>query len=213
MRFKDGDLLPHDTTLVAFTRDRIIPQNYLKIRLTLEGEGEAKMIPAWFLVVDYLQAYNIILGRLMLNAKGAIVSTRHLAMKFISDEGKVVTIHRNQQVARNCYNMSLEPWTHPLGCQREKKKRWSPDAKDIHMVDIDPRDDTSPTQSNAEVQELKDSICLQPERGSKSIQLGEEPNKIVKINRNLPAEDEAKLTQLLQKIKIFSPGQSPTCQV
>jgi len=96
MKFKDANLLSYDTTLVAFTGDRIIPQRYLETRLTLEGEGKAKTIPARFLVVDYLQAYNVILGRPTLNAIGAIVSTRHLAMKFIGDQGKVVTIHRNQ---------------------------------------------------------------------------------------------------------------------
>jgi len=54
IRFKDADLLPHDTTLVAFTGDRIIPQGYLETRLTLKGKGGAKMILARFLVVDYL---------------------------------------------------------------------------------------------------------------------------------------------------------------
>jgi len=66
MKFKDADLLPYDTTLVAFTGNRIIPQGYLKMRLTLEGGGIAKTIPARFLVVDYLQAYNVILGVLPL---------------------------------------------------------------------------------------------------------------------------------------------------
>jgi len=95
MKFKDTNLLPHDTILVAFTGDRIIPRGYLETRLTLEGKGRAKTIPARFLVVDYLQAYNVILGRPTLNATGAIMSTRHLAMKFIGDQGKVVTIHGN----------------------------------------------------------------------------------------------------------------------
>jgi len=96
IRFKDADLLSHDTTLVAFIGDRITPQGYLKTRPTLEGEGGAKTITARFLVVDYLQAYNVILGCPTLNAVGAIVSTKHLAIKFIGDQGKVVTIHGNQ---------------------------------------------------------------------------------------------------------------------
>jgi len=191
MRFKDVDLLLHDMTLVAFTGDRITSRSYLETRLTLEGEGGAKTIIARFLVVDYLQAYNVILGHPTLNATGAIVSTRHLAMKFISDEGKVVTIHGNQQVARNYYNMSLCPI--PEDAKGKRKREFSLKAKNINMVDLDPRNDTDPIQSNKEIQEVKDSMRLQPEGGSKSIQFGEELDKIVKIGKSLLAEDEAKL--------------------
>jgi len=64
-------------------------------------------------------------------------------MKFISDKGKVVTIHGNQQVARSFYNMSLR---FILGDAKKKRKRdIPPNAKNIHMVDLDPRDDTNPT--------------------------------------------------------------------
>jgi len=54
MKFKETDLLPHDTTLVAFIGDKITPRGYLEMRLTSKGDGGAKMIPARFLVVDYL---------------------------------------------------------------------------------------------------------------------------------------------------------------
>jgi len=54
---------------------------------------------------------------------------------------------------------------------------------------------------------------LQPAGGSKSIQLSEEQEKIIKIGCSLSAEDEAKLVHLLQQNKDLSPGQPPTCQV
>jgi len=96
MKFKDADLFPYDTTLVAFTGDRITPRDYFETRLTLEAEGGTKTVPTKFLVVDYLQAYNVILGYTTHSTVWAIVSTRHLAMKFIGDDGKVVTVYGNQ---------------------------------------------------------------------------------------------------------------------
>jgi len=57
----------------------------------------------------------------------------------------------------------------PEKAKGKRKRDVLLDTKNIHMVDLDPRDDTSPIQSNVEVQELKDSMCLQPEGGSKSI--------------------------------------------
>jgi len=59
---------------------------------------------SWSLITCLL---IIILGRLTFNTIGAIVSTKHLAMKFVSSNGKVVIIKGNQQVARQCYSASL----------------------------------------------------------------------------------------------------------
>jgi len=127
----------------------------------------AKTIPARFLVVDYLQAYNVILGRPTLNATRAIVSIRHLAMKLIGDQGKVVTIHGNQQVAKNCYNMSRRPI--PEDTKGKRKREPPPEAKNVNMVDLNPRDDTSQTQPNTEAQDLKDPMSLQLVGDSKNI--------------------------------------------
>jgi len=62
MDFKDVDLLPHNTTLVAFTGEQVTPRGYLEARITFEGDVGEKSTLARFLVVDYLSAYNVILG-------------------------------------------------------------------------------------------------------------------------------------------------------
>jgi len=69
------------------------------------------------------------------------------------------------------------------------------------MVDLDPRDDITSTQSNTESHDPRDAMRLQPEGGFKSIQFGEGPEKTIKIGSNLSAENEAKLVQLLQQNK------------
>ncbi|GAV79973.1 hypothetical protein CFOL_v3_23435 [Cephalotus follicularis] len=55
-----------------------------------------------FLVVDTPSPYNVIVGRPGLNLMEAIVSTRHLLMKFPTRFG-VGEARGDQQVARQCY--------------------------------------------------------------------------------------------------------------
>ena len=55
-----------------------------------------------FLVVDRPSVYNIILGRSTLNALKAVVSTYHLAMKFLIPID-VGIFRGNQEGARKCY--------------------------------------------------------------------------------------------------------------
>lgn len=47
-------------------------------------------------------------GTTTLNAHGAVVSTPHLAMKFVIEEGKVYTIKGDQAMARSCYKVSID---------------------------------------------------------------------------------------------------------
>ncbi|GAV60314.1 hypothetical protein CFOL_v3_03845 [Cephalotus follicularis] len=55
-----------------------------------------------FLVVDTPSPYNTIVGRPGLNLMEAIVSTRHLVMKFSTRFG-MGEVRGDQQVARQCY--------------------------------------------------------------------------------------------------------------
>ncbi|GAV80969.1 hypothetical protein CFOL_v3_24428 [Cephalotus follicularis] len=59
-----------------------------------------------FLVVDTPSPYNAIVGRPCLNLMDAIVSTRHLLMKFPTRFG-VGEVHGDQQIARECYKTTI----------------------------------------------------------------------------------------------------------
>lgn len=61
-----------------------------------------------YVVVDVSTSCNILHGWTSLNALGTIVFTRHLAMKFPSEQGSMITIHANQKVTRECYMASLK---------------------------------------------------------------------------------------------------------
>ncbi|GAV66045.1 hypothetical protein CFOL_v3_09556 [Cephalotus follicularis] len=59
-----------------------------------------------FLVVDAPSPYNAIVGRPGLNLMEAIVSTRHLLMKFSTRFG-VGEVRGDQQAARQCYKTAI----------------------------------------------------------------------------------------------------------
>ncbi|GAV68476.1 hypothetical protein CFOL_v3_11979 [Cephalotus follicularis] len=59
-----------------------------------------------FLVVDAPSPYNAIVGRLGLNLMEAILSTRHLLMKFPTRFG-VREVRGDQQAARQCYKTAI----------------------------------------------------------------------------------------------------------
>jgi len=45
-----------------------------------------------YLLVDILTSYNILIGHLSLNKLGAIISTPHLEMKFLSKDRKIIIV-------------------------------------------------------------------------------------------------------------------------
>lgn len=66
-----------------------------------------------FLLVEADMSYNVLIGRRTLNALGAIVSTPHMAMKFPSEQGDIITMKAEPKTARECYAQSLRvnPYT------------------------------------------------------------------------------------------------------
>ncbi|RDX64041.1 hypothetical protein CR513_57452, partial [Mucuna pruriens] len=59
-----------------------------------------------YTIVDAPTSYNIIVGRPALNRLGAIVSTKHLCMKFLVGR-KVGSVWADTRVAQRCYEDSL----------------------------------------------------------------------------------------------------------
>jgi len=66
-----------------------------------------RTIKIWYLIVDVHTSYNILLWRPSLNILGAVISTYHLTMKFLSTSGDIITVYVDQPIARICYADSL----------------------------------------------------------------------------------------------------------
>lgn len=93
--FLYDNLISFNTNLAGFTGDKISPKGYIETMMTLENELLCKTIKFRFLVVNCPSAYNILLCCSCQNGLGAIISTRHLLMKFVNKDEVVITITGN----------------------------------------------------------------------------------------------------------------------
>ncbi|XP_020208397.1 uncharacterized protein LOC109793340 [Cajanus cajan] len=103
----EQELTPYDEPLVGFSGERVDTRGTIDL-YTYFGDDQRRRIKVRYVVVQANTSYNILLGRPSLNKLRAIVSTPHLAMKFPSEEGTVITMHADQKTARECYFASLK---------------------------------------------------------------------------------------------------------
>ena len=109
MKIPEGDIQPFEDQIVGFSGERVETRGYVDLYTKLGSERTLfRTIKIRYLIVDANTSYNVLLERPSLNALGAIVSTPHLAMKFPSSTGNIVTIHVDQKTARECYVASLK---------------------------------------------------------------------------------------------------------
>ena len=107
MRIPKAEMVPYDDHVVVFSGEKVVTKGYIELYTTF-GEGKNnKTIRIKYLVIDANTSYNILLGRSSINRRMAIVSTPHLAMKFASISGDILTVHVDQKVAQECYVESL----------------------------------------------------------------------------------------------------------
>jgi len=102
-------MVPYDEPVYGFSGKQVSTRGYIDIHTVFREGTQTKTIPIRFLIVDAPTSYNVFLGRPSLNTLGAVVSTPHLAMKFPSPSGDILTIHCDQRLARECYMASLRP--------------------------------------------------------------------------------------------------------
>jgi len=102
-------MVPYDEPIYGFSREKVSTRGYIDLHTVFRDDAQTKTIPICFLVVDAPTSYNVLLGRPSLNTLGAVVSTPHLAMKFSSPSGDILTIHGDKRLARECYMASLRP--------------------------------------------------------------------------------------------------------
>ncbi|XP_027368320.1 uncharacterized protein LOC113874282 [Abrus precatorius] len=87
------ELREYHESLVGFSGERVKTRGCIDLYTSFGSEHEGKRVKVTYLVVHANTFYNILLGRPSLNKLKAIVSTPHLAMKFPSERGRIVTVH------------------------------------------------------------------------------------------------------------------------
>ncbi|KAK7279755.1 hypothetical protein RJT34_24812 [Clitoria ternatea] len=193
MGFKDSDLQPYTQELTAFNGAKQSTKGYLDTLISFEGEPGARTVKSRVLVIDVKSPFNGIIGRPTLNAMEAVVSTPHLLIKFIDKDNTVSSIRGDQEMARYCYNLSLNMTKLEASNKKRKLNDSGAAAGSVSLVDLDPRADLNIDPSNP----LKPT----PDRSSRDIVLGDSPEKITHINDKLDTEMEQRLLMLLQEFK------------
>jgi len=107
LQIPTDQLRPFDGVLAGFSGDQVEVKGYVDLRTTFRDKEDAKTIFICYIVVNAPSSYNLLLGRPSINKLGAVISMVHLKMKFPTDDGKVLTLSVNQEVARKCYEDSL----------------------------------------------------------------------------------------------------------
>ncbi|GAV87094.1 hypothetical protein CFOL_v3_30520 [Cephalotus follicularis] len=106
LRILVDQLKPVKTPLVGFAGETIHPLGSINLFVVAVTAPRQTQVEMTFLVVDTPSPYNAIVGRPGLYLMEAIVSTRHLLMKFPTRFG-VGEVRGDQQVARQCYKIAI----------------------------------------------------------------------------------------------------------
>ena len=107
MGINKEQLVPINAPLVGFGGTRVFPLGTVTLSVTVGDYPQQITKDVTFFMVDCSSAYNVILGRPILNSWKAVTSTYHLMIKFPTDYG-VGELHGNQVAARECYIAMLE---------------------------------------------------------------------------------------------------------
>ena len=102
-------MVSYDEPIYGFSSEQVSTRSYIDLHIVFCEGTQTKTLPIRFLIVDAPTSYNVLLGRPSLNTLGAVVFTPHLAMKFPSPSGDILTVHYDQRLERKCYMASLRP--------------------------------------------------------------------------------------------------------
>ena len=137
------ELKPVLSPLVAFNGESINVEEEITLPVTAGTPPLTKTILVTFTVVYIPSAYNAILGRPSLNQLDAMISTRHLLVRFMTDQG-VGEMKGDDQTAKQCFQMTPAPIARTresppdLLDHRELEKRRKPTERLVaHPLDDD----------------------------------------------------------------------------
>ncbi|RDX94534.1 hypothetical protein CR513_23077, partial [Mucuna pruriens] len=173
MRLQDGLIRPCSGNLYGFAGECIPILGMVELETCVGERLVVRTLQIQYTIVDAPASYNIIVGRPALNKLGAIVSTRHLCMKFPVGR-KVGSVWADTRVARRCYEDSLR-----IG-------RLPPSGiVNVLDLDLDPRGQFE-KEGPLPTEELKE-IILGPKQG-----------QTTKIGTTMSSEEEEMLTAILK---------------
>ncbi|GAV67515.1 hypothetical protein CFOL_v3_11020 [Cephalotus follicularis] len=106
LRILTDQVMAVKTPLVGFAGEMVHPLGSIDLSVVVGTAPHQTQVQMTFLVVDTPRPYNPIIGRPGLNLMKAIVSRRHLLVKFPTRFG-VGEVRGDQQVVRQCYKTAI----------------------------------------------------------------------------------------------------------
>ena len=103
LNLKALHLTPYSSPLVSFEGKIIIPKGQIRLLV----QTGSKVVEVDFIVVDAYSPYIAIVVRLWLHTLGAISSTLHQKVKYLS-EGQIKEILGDQSMARQCLVVAIQ---------------------------------------------------------------------------------------------------------
>ena len=97
LNLRAEDLTPYSSPLVSFKGKIIIPKGQIRLLVQIGSET----VEVDFIVVDAYSPYTAIVARPWLHTLGAVSSTLHQKVKYLSD-GQIEEILGDQAMARQC---------------------------------------------------------------------------------------------------------------
>ncbi|XP_025625577.1 uncharacterized protein [Arachis hypogaea] len=104
---KESDLKNHQHGVMGLGDNYIKPDGTISLPIYLGACDARRSVMVNFVVLRDSTAYNIILGRKTINEFSAVICTKFLTMKFITDKGTVGSIRGDLEAAVACDNASL----------------------------------------------------------------------------------------------------------
>ena len=136
MKIDKERLRPIDIPLVGFTRDKVKPSGVVSLMIEVGTYPKLVRASVEFLVVDYLLAYNVIIGRLTLNKLRAVTSTYHLLVQFPM-EHSIGELKGDQATVKECYFASLGPKTRHQTMTINERQRLVELTEELEVVVLD----------------------------------------------------------------------------
>nr|XP_025653785.1 uncharacterized protein LOC112749649 [Arachis hypogaea] len=129
---RDADLTTHQHGVIGLGDHFFKPDGIISLPISVGQSQGRRSAMAEFVILRDSTAYNIILGRKTINDFEAIINTKLLVMKFVTDDGSIGSIRGDLETAVACDNASLS--------LRKKSK----EASGVFLADLDARVDEKP---------------------------------------------------------------------
>ncbi|XP_072090659.1 uncharacterized protein [Arachis hypogaea] len=169
---KDADLMTHQHGVIGLGDHFIKPDGVIFLPISVGQVQGRRSAMAEFVILRDSTAYNIILGRKTINDFEAIINTKLLVMKFVTDDGSIGTVRGDLETTVACDNASLS--------LRKKSK----EASGVFLADLDAR--------------VEDKPRPEPEGDLEKFSIGDEGEKFTFVNKNLPHELKEPLIEMIR---------------